>query len=273
MLKKRKENPTDLPIYNKKQKTENISYTFTDILGELKDIKKEGLENIKISQNSSLASSAVSQMGMFVSRQLNDLKGFGKVGSSMEELASGAYNPKTKNMFINSLITQTETNTIKTYAHEGVHAIDNLYMGIGSNIAIPSLAKIERKSNRNLLNEELANNWYVQAQNILDNDEFTYSYGFNVTKDFLTKKDLLIDKIGYEYITDLDRIKDSLMEDIEESESWEEKKELEDFLEEIEILKLQEEAETYGIGNLRQETAKVLSEGSGEKALLQLMKL
>ena len=44
------------------------------------------------------------------------------------------------------------------------------------------------------------------------------------------------------------------------------KKELEDFLEEIEILKLQEEAETYGIGNLRQETAKVLSEGSGEKS-------
>ena len=107
---------------NKKYKSDNARYQFIDILEALQTNKKEGIITRKLSGPQ--ASGAISQVGMFVSRQLNSLEGFGKVSSNMEEIAMGSYNPETKNIALDPKISEAQ-EAIKTYTHEGVHAIDN----------------------------------------------------------------------------------------------------------------------------------------------------
>lgn len=190
---KRKRNQEGLQDASNKQR---LAPSYNDILDPLKRASKiQGIgnknaynefeqydtEDIGIPQR---------QLGQFITNQLANLEDnenaldiFNKLNIYTTPPPSGAnnpnaYDPNERTIGLNTYKDEYEDiNPLITLIHEGTHALDDLYIRNSQEAAIKALAKMEHNKGgkqKNLLT--YPNDWYEQAQKILDIPRFTEEY-------------------------------------------------------------------------------------------------
>lgn len=261
-------------------------YDLEEILGVLpnkingRELIPENTDQLEQTKESGI----FTQLGHSIFNRLGKLDKFNGINFSDMREAEGAYFPQAKEMIFNSALVDQGLEFIKTIAHEGTHAIDHLHINLGSSIAVPFLAKLEYKRGVNLLERENARNWYTQAQNIIGSIDFSASYGFETSPGFLAIQEQIQGKLddlserlneatfdspGFslednEVLNKLQESREQITQVLELLGDPRDDKEALKFIydatslieevEEIELsvdsLRLQREAENYGINNL-----------------------